>query len=156
MNNSSINLKNKDEIKKNFEITKKLRVSQPDMKKKKPFVNKYMKEDTLVQKINKYLADYRIINKICEKLKIDPIYIVIVCLIPVVFLLFKYFTITTTLIALIYPLYKSFKTLQKKQINKEAEDAETTRWLSYWLMYAFINNSECIYWKFFEKNKIYN
>jgi receptor expression-enhancing protein 5/6 len=156
MNNSSINLKSKEEIKKNFDNSKKLRVSQPEMKKKKEFTNKYMKADTLVQKINKYLADYRIVNKICDKLKIDPIYILIVCLIPVVILLFKYFTITTTMIALIYPLYKSFKTLQKKSFNQEKEDAETTRWLSYWLIYAFINNSECIFWKFFEKIKIYN
>ena len=55
MNNSSINLKSKEEIKKNFDNSKKLRVSQPEMKKKKEFTNKYMKADTLVQKINKYL-----------------------------------------------------------------------------------------------------
>ena len=56
------------------------------------------------------------------------------------------------MIALLYPLYKSFKTLQKKS----DEDAEATRWLSYWLIYAFINNTECIFWKFLEKIKIYN
>ena len=154
MNNSS--LKNKEEIRKAFESTKKLRGSQPEMKKKKEFINKYMKADTLVQKINKYLSEYRLVNKICDKFNIAPIYILIVCLIPVVILLFKHFTVTTTMIALIYPLYKSFKTLHKKSINPESEDAETTRWLSYWLIYAFINNSECIFWKFFEKIKIYN
>ena len=47
----------------------------------------------------------------------------------------------------------SFKTLQY-QVNKskvngkiykiEDEDNNTTRWLSYWLLYAFVNNSECI------------
>ena len=70
-----------------------------------------------------------------------------------------YFTFTTTMIALIYPLYMSFKrlqALQKKPSSEEKEDAETTRWLSYWLVYAFINNTECIFWKFFEKIKIYN
>ena len=154
MNNSS--LKNKEEIRKNFENTKKLRISQPELKKKKEFINRYMKADTLVQKINKYLSEYRIVNKICDKCKIAPIYILIVCLIPVIIMLFKHFTVTTTLIALIYPLYKSFKTLQKKSFTQESEDAETTRWLSYWLIYAFINNSECIFWKFFEKIKIYN
>ena len=154
MNNSS--LKNKEEIRKAFESTKKLRGSQPEMKKKREFINKYMKADTLVQKINKYLSEYRLVNKICDKFNIAPIYILIVCLIPVVILLFKHFTVTTTMIALIYPLYKSFKTLHKKSINPESEDAETTRWLSYWLIYAFINNSECIFWKFFEKIKIYN
>ena len=148
--------KNKDEIKKNFENAKKLRGSQPEMKKKREFTDKYMKADTLVQKINKTLSEYKIVNKICSKFNIDPIYILLVCLIPVIILLFKHFTVTTTMIALIYPLYKSFKTLQKKSFNQESEDAETTRWLSYWLIYAFINNSECIFWKFFEKIKIYN
>jgi len=148
--------KNKEEIKKNFENAKKLRGSQPEMKKKREFTDKYMKADTLVQKINKTLSEYKIVNKICSKFNIDPIYILLVCLIPVIILLFKHFTVTTTMIALIYPLYKSFKTLQKKSFNQESEDAETTRWLSYWLIYAFINNSECIFWKFFEKIKIYN
>ena len=148
--------KNKEEIKKNFENAKKLRGSQPEMKKKREFTDKYMKADTLVQKINKTLSEYKIVNKICSKFNIDPIYILLVCLIPVIILLFNHFTVTTTMIALIYPLYKSFKTLQKKSFNQESEDAETTRWLSYWLIYAFINNSECIFWKFFEKIKIYN
>ena len=148
--------KNKEEIKKNFENAKKLRGSQPEMKKKREFTDKYMKADTLVQKINKTLSEYKIVNKICSKFNIDPIYILLVCLIPVIILLFKHFTVTTTMIALIYPLYKSFKTLQKKSFNQESEDAETIRWLSYWLIYAFINNSECIFWKFFEKIKIYN
>jgi receptor expression-enhancing protein 5/6 len=148
--------KNKDEIKKNFENAKKLRGSQPEMKKKREFRDKYMKEDTLVQKINKTLSEYKIVNKVCNKFNIAPIYILLVCLIPVIIMLFKHFTVTTTMIALIYPLYKSFKTLQKKSSKSSSEDVETTRWLSYWLIYAFINNSECIFWKFFEKIKIYN
>ena len=154
MNMSS--LKKKEEIRKNFENTKKLRTSQPELKKKKEFINKYMKADTLVQKINKFLSEYRIVNKICDKFNLAPIYILIVCLIPVIIMLFKHFTVTTTLIGLIYPLYKSFKALHKKSLTQESEDAETTRWLSYWLIYAFINNSECIFSMFFEKIKIYN
>ena len=154
MDNSTLN--DKEKMIKHYEESKKHGQSQTEMRRNKRFFNKYMKADTLVQKINKYLSEYRLVNKICDKFNIAPIYILIVCLIPVVILLFKHFTVTTTMIALIYPLYKSFKTLHKKSINPESEDAETTRWLSYWLIYAFINNSECIFWKFFEKIKIYN
>ena len=139
-----------------FNKTKEFRQSQPELKRKKDFVEKYMPGDTFFVKINKYLMEYKIINKICIKLKIDPIYIIIILLIPIIILLFMYFTFTTTMIALIYPLYMSFKTLQKKSFNAELDDAETTRWLSYWLIYAFINNTECIFWKFLEKIKIYN
>ena len=139
-----------------FNKTKEFRQSQPELKRKKDFVEKYMPGDTFLVKINRYLMQYKIINKICIKLKIDPIYILIILLIPIIILLFMYFTFTTTMIALIYPLYMSFKTLQKKSFNAELDDAETTRWLSYWLIYAFINNTECIFWKFLEKIKIYN
>ena len=139
-----------------FNKTKEFRQSQPELKRKKDFVEKYMPGDAFLVKINKYLMQYKIINKICIKLKIDPIYIIIILLIPIIILLFMYFTFTTTMIALIYPLYMSFKTLQKKSFNAELDDAETTRWLSYWLIYAFINNTECIFWKFLEKIKIYN
>ena len=139
-----------------FNKTKDFRQSQPELKRKKDFVDKYMPGDTYLVKINKYLMQYKIINKICIKLRIDPIYIIIALLIPIIILLFKYFTFTITLIALIYPLYMSFKTLQKKSFIVESEDVETTRWLSYWLIYAFINNIECIFWKFLEKIKIYN
>ena len=139
-----------------FNKTKEFRQSQPELKRKKDFVAKYMPGDTFFVKINKYLMEYKIINKICIKLKIDPIYILIILLIPIIILLFMYFTFTTTMIALIYPLYMSFKTLQKKSFIAELDDAETTRWLSYWLIYAFINNTECIFWKFLEKIKIYN
>ena len=154
MDNSTLN--DKEKMIKHYEESKKHGQSQTEMRRNKRFFDKYMKADTLVQKINKYFLDYRIFKKIYDKLKISPIFILILCLIPVVILLFKYFTITTMMIALVYPLYKSFKTLEKKPFNQEAEEAETTRWLSYWLMYAFIYNSECIFWKFFEKIKIYN
>ena len=134
-------------------ISEKLGGSHPDPRVKK---EKYFEPDTLLVKINTFLIQYKIINKICRKLSIDPIYILIALLIPIIILLFKYFTFTITLIALIYPLYMSFKTLQKKSFIVESEDVETTRWLSYWLIYAFINNIECIFWKFLEKIKIYN
>ena len=56
------------------------------------------------------------------------------------------------MISTLYPLYCSLKTLQY-QINtkvegklykKEDEDNNTTQWLSYWLTYAFVINTECI------------
>ena len=139
-----------------FAQTKILRQSAPD-KVNKNFSDKYLKGDSFYMKLNKKLIEFRIIRKICNKLKIDPIFILIVCLIPLIILLFVYFTITTTMIAIIYPLYKSFKALEKKKviINIKLEEQETTRWLSYWLMYAFINNMECIFWKFLEKIQFY-
>ena len=153
MNNTPNEKQSKLEL---YEKTKNLRKSQPELTKKDEFVNKYIPKDGLMVKIDKYLKKYKIINKICQKFNIDAIYILLIGLIPVVILLFMYFTFTTTMIALIYPLYMSFKTLHKRSFNLEIEDAETTRWLSYWLIYAFINNSECIFWKLIEKIKIYN
>ena len=139
-----------------FNKTKDFRQSQPELKRKKVFKDQYMPDDNYLVKLNKNLMEYKIINKICKKFRIDPIYVLIALLIPIIILLFMYFTFTTTMIALIYPLYMSFKTLHKKSFNVELDNAETTRWLSYWLIYAFINNTECIFWKFFEKIKIYN
>ena len=139
-----------------FNKTKDFRQSQPELKRKKVFKDQYMPDDNYLVKLNKNLMEYKIINKICTKFRIDPIYVLIALLIPIIILLFMYFTFTTTMIALIYPLYMSFKTLHKKSFNVELDNAETTRWLSYWLIYAFINNTECIFWKFLEKIKIYN
>ena len=137
-----------------FEKTKELRKYQTEMTVKSK--EKYMHSDGVFLKLNNALLEYKIINKICIKLNIDPIYILLICLIPIIILLFTYFTFTCTMIAIIYPLYKSFKTLHKKSFNTESEDAETIKWLSYWLVYAFINNTECIFWKFLEKIKYYN
>ena len=128
--------------------------SQPDMTI--PSRKRYIPRDGFFFEFNNALLEYKIITKICIKLQIDPIYILLICLIPIIILLFTYFTFTCTMIAIIYPLYKSFKTLHKKSFNTESEDAETIKWLSYWLVYAFINNTECIFWKFLEKIKYYN
>ena len=128
--------------------------SQQDMSI--PSRERYIPRDGFFSNLNNALLEYKIITKICIKLQIDPIYILLICLIPIIILLFTYFTFTCTMIAIIYPLYKSFKTLHKKSFNTESEDAETIKWLSYWLVYAFINNTECIFWKFLEKIKYYN
>ena len=137
-----------------FEKTKELRKSQPDMSVKNR--EHYMPSDGVFLKLNNALLEYKIVDKICVKLNMDPIYILLICLIPIIILLFTYFNFTITMIAIIYPLYKSFKTLHKKTYNLDNEEAETTRWLSYWLLYAFINNTECIFWNFLEKIKFYN
>ena len=115
-----------------FAQMKNLRNSAPD-KVNKNFSDRYLKGDGFYMNINKKLIEFKIIRKICNKLKIDPFFILIACLIPLVILLFVYFTITTTMIAIIYPLYKSFKALEKKKviINIKLEEQETTRWLSY-------------------------
>ena len=128
--------------------------SQEDMSV--PSRERYIPRDGFFFEFNNALLEYKIITKICIKLQIDPIYILLICLIPIIILLFTYFTFTCTMIAIIYPLYKSFKTLHKKAVNAKSEDAETIKWLSYWLVYAFINNTECIFWKFLEKIKYYN
>ena len=132
---------------------KELSQSHPDMSVNR---EKYIPRDGVFLKYNLSLLEYKIVNKICIKLNMDPIYILLICLIPILILLFTYFNFTITMIAIIYPLYKSFKTLHKKTYNLDNEEAETTRWLSYWLLYAFINNTECIFWNFLEKIKFYN
>jgi hypothetical protein len=96
-----------------FAQMKNLRNSAPD-KVNKNFSDRYLKGDGFYMNINKKLIEFKIIRKICNKLKIDPFFILIACLIPLVILLFVYFTITTTMIAIIYLLYKSFKELEKK------------------------------------------
>ena len=58
----------------------------------------------------------------------------------------------------------SFKTLQY-QVNKprddgriykkEDEDNDTTQWLSYWLLYAFVNNNELIFGLLVDKIPLY-
>ena len=129
--------------------------SQQDMSV--PSRERYIPRDGFFSNLNNALLEYKIITKICIKLQIDPIYILLICLIPIIILLFNYFPYTCTMIAInIYPLYKSFKTSHKKSFNAKIEDAETIRWLSYWLVYAFINNTECIFWKFLQKIKYYN
>ena len=131
-----------------------LRYSTEDMLKDE-FVKKYLPQEkmTIIERINMTLIRNRTIQKICKKLKIEPIYLLLIFLTPVIILLFTFFTFTTTMISTLYPLYMSFKTLQY-QVNKprddgriykkEDEDNDTSQWLSYWLLYAFVNNSECI------------
>jgi len=152
-------------LKEQLKKTEKLRQSTPDMRSEE-FQEKYIgvENPTIIQRINKALAKKKIIEKICLKLNIDPIYLLLILMVPIIFLLLKYFTFTTTMIATLYPLYMSFKTLQY-QVNKskkngkiykkEDEDSDTNQWLSYWLLYAFINNMECILGSLVDKITFY-
>ena len=86
---------------------------------KDTFIQKYLPQEkmTIIERINKKLIKIRTIQKICKKLKIEPIYLLLIFLTPVIILLFTFFTFTTTMISTLYPLYMSFKTL-KYQVNK--------------------------------------
>lgn len=148
-----------------FQNTENLRQSQPDMLNEE-FVGKYIEQENLsiIEKININLAKNRTINKICKKIKLDPIYLLMMFLVPIIILLFTFFNFTTTMISTLYPLYQSYKTLQYqvnkskvdgKLYKKEDEDNNTTQWLSYWLMYAFVNNTECILGSLVDKIPLY-
>ena len=138
----------------NLSKNQNLRYSSEDMLKEK-MVEQYFPSEKLsvIERINKRLKENRTFVKISKKIKLEPIYLLLILLTPVIILLFTFFTFTTNMISTLYPLYMSFKTLQY-QVNKskvngkiykiEDEDNNTTRWLSYWLLYAFVNNSECI------------
>ena len=136
-----------------FEKSEELRQSQPELRNVE-YEEKYLQKEnpSYIEKINIKLGENRTIRKICKKFKLDPFYLLLMILIPILILLLTFFTFTTTMISTLYPLYCSLKTLQY-QINtkvegklykKEDEDNNTTQWLSYWLIYAFVINTECI------------
>ena len=147
-------------------IDKNLLSSQPDMKVNEEFKNQYIETEnsSIIERINVNLAKNKTILKICLKLKLDPIYLLLIILVPIIILLLTFFTFTTKIITTLYPLYMSFKTLQYqvnkskkdgKLYKKEDEDKDTTQWLSYWLFYSFVNNSECILGSLIEKIPLY-
>lgn len=149
----------------NFKSTEKLRGSSENMLGEK-FRDQYFPTEqiSVIERINQQLRQKKTIQKICRKTKLEPIYILLILLTPVIILLFTFFNFTTTMISTLFPLYMSFKTLQY-QVNKpkgdgrlykkEDEDRDTTQWLSYWLLYAFINNSECILGSLVDKIPLY-
>ena len=149
-----------------LDITESLRQSSPDMQLKEQFKSKYIETEkiSILEKLNKSLKTNKTLRFISTKIKLEPIYILLILLIPIIILLLTFFTFTTKMITTLYPLYKSFKTLQY-QINKtkidgklykkEDEDNDTTQWLSYWLLYSFVSNMECVFVSFFEKNPLY-
>ena len=137
-----------------FEKSEELRQSQPELRNIE-YEEQYLQKENLsyIERINIELAKNRTILKICKKFKLDPIYLLLMILVPILILLLTFFTFTTTMISTLYPLYCSLKTLQYqvnkskvegKLYKKEDEDKNTTQWLSYWLIYAFVINTECI------------
>lgn len=140
-------------MKNRFEKSEELRQSQPDMRNI-GFEEQYLQKEShsYIESINIALGKNRTIVKICKKFNIDPIYLLLMILVPILILLLTFFTFTTTMISTLYPLYCSLKTLQYqvntkvegKLYKKEDEDNNTTQWLSYWLLYAFVINTECI------------
>ena len=147
-------------------IDQNLLSSQPDMKVNEEFKNQYIETEnsSIVERINVNLAKNKTILKICMKIKIEPIYLLLIILIPILILLLTFFNFTTKIITTLYPLYMSFKTLQYqvnkskkngKLYKKEDEDNDTTQWLSYWLFYSFVNNSECILGSLIDKIPLY-
>ena len=149
-----------------FAKNENLRQSSPDMQLNEEFKSKYIETEkiSILEKINQNLKANKTFKHISSKIKLEPIYILLILLVPVIILLLTFFTFTTKMITILYPLYKSFKTLQyqinKTRINeklykKEDEERDTTQWLSYWLLYSFVSNTECIFGSFFEKNPLY-
>lgn len=153
-------------LKEKLSKTEGLRSSQPDVRVTEIFKKNYIVEEkeTIEERINRILEKNKYFKKISKKLKINPIYLLIILLIPFLILLLTFFNFTTKLITTIYPLYMSFKTLQY-QVNKskkngklykqEDEDNDTTQWLSYWLLYSFVINSECILGSLVDKIPLY-
>lgn len=148
-----------------FDQSEFLRQSQPDIISQTYIDQTIGKDDeSVIDKINCRLAKNKMILKLCKKINIEPIYILLIALIPLIVLLFTFFTFTTTMISTLYPLYRSFKTLKyqvnKSKINgklykKEDEDRNTTQWLSYWLLYSFINNTEFLMGSLKDKIPLY-
>ena len=160
-------MKKKSKIKERYQsLDKELISSQPDIQVNKKFKDKYIETEnsSIIERINVKLAENKTILKICMKIKLDPFYLLLIILIPILILLLTFFTFTTKIITTLYPLYMSFKTLQYqvnkskkdgKLYKKEDEDNDTIQWLSYWLLYSFVNNSECILGSLVDKIPLY-
>ena len=143
-----------------------LKSSSPDIKLAENFVKKYIDEEdiSLIEKINTQLKKNRRFYKISIKLHIQPFYLLLIFLTPVLILLLTFFSFTTKIITTFYPLYMSMKTLQY-QVGKRTEDGrlyrqvdednDTTKWLSYWLLYSFIINTECLLQSLVDKIPLY-
>ena len=152
-----------------FEKSEELRQSMPDMKKETLIKDIYGEDplhpdESIKDKINNKLLRYKFIRTFCVKINLEPFYLVLILLIPILLLSIKYSDFLTTLIAILYPLLMTFKTLQYevgqrihgKIYKEEDEEQNTNQWLSYWLLYAFINNVECIFGSLIKKLPLAN
>ena len=148
-------MKNKLKQKYNQELSS----SSDNFKVRDELIGKYefKEEKPIITKIEEKLLANKTFKKIYFKLKIPPIYILGILLTPLIILLLTYFSFTTKIITTLYPLYKSFKALHssKLKFKKDDEDKIIIQWLSYWLLYAFVNNCEVILGSFITKIFLY-
>ena len=125
LSSSSDNLKIRDELKDKYKLND---------------------EKSTIELIEDNLLANKTFKKIQLKLKIRPIYILLILLVPLIILLLLHFSLTSKIITTLYPLYKSFKALNSRllKFKKDEEDKIIIQWLSYWLLYAFVDNCEII------------
>lgn len=147
-------------------VNPELKSSSPEIQVNEDFKKKYIEKENIpiVQQINLNLKKNKLFYKISIKLHIQPIYLLLIILTPILILLLTFFGFTTKIITTLYPLYMSMKTLQY-QINKRTEDGklyrqadednDTIQWLSYWLLYSFVSNLECLLQSFVDKIPLY-
>ena len=117
--------------------------------------------DSIHRKINRKLLKYKELKFLYEKTGIYPVFFLYILLICLIFIFIGFFDrILTIIIATAYPLYISYKTLQNhindnSNDNEENEENENEdenindmiQWLSYWVVYSFFINIECIFRK---------
>lgn len=122
-------------------------------------------DETLIQKINRKLYQYKEIKMICKKTHIPGFVYCIILLVCLLTILVGYFqNYLTILIATLYPLYTSFKTLQFR-IGEEKSDGTTydelderkdiIQWLNYWIIFSIFINIESIFGSLMKKIPLY-
>ena len=95
-------------------------------------------------KIQKMYLNDEMINKIekTTNLKFKQLTILIGCFFGSVIYMLMGLSILIDLVGFGYPAYKSFKSLQTKKSNDDSQ------WLTYWIVYSFVNLSEYILFLF--------
>ena len=97
-----------------------------------------------INKIQKMYLNDEIINKIekTTNLKFKQLAILIGCLCGSIIYMLMGLSILIDLVGFGYPAYKSFKSLQTKKSDDDSQ------WLTYWIVYSFVNLSEYILFLF--------
>ena len=151
-------------LKKNFEKNKILRKSMEEIIP--PFYKEFQdpeKGETLIDRINEKLHSYiEEIKYICEKIRINPFYYLILFILLILafsFILVGYFDkYLTIIITTIYPLFMTFKMLQLLQYYEELDSPKQNQvktllihWLKYWVFYCAFLNFESLFGYLFKK-----
>lgn len=147
----------KDKNKGYWQKSEKLRNSMPDMLSKDLKTELYGYEDesqdeTIIQRINRKLYQYKEIKLLCKKTHIQGFYYLIILIICLIFILIGYCGhYLTIIIGTLYPLYMSFKTLHFR-IGEEKSDGtrydeydernDIIQWLSYWIIFSIFIDLE--------------